>query len=174
MKRIATIPAVAERHLCCGCGACAGLAPDRLEMIDVPDQGLRPVLRPGVDAEATADLVPVCPGVSVGHPPGVEDGGHIAELFEAWGPILELWEGFAADPEVRRAGSSGGAATALGLWALERGEAGAVAHIRARSEEPWRNETVLSTARDALMGATGSRVRAGQSRRLPGSGGCGR
>ena len=157
MKRIATIPAVAERHLCCGCGACAGLAPDQLEMVDVADQGLRPVLRPGVAPEATADLVPVCPGVSIGHAPGAEDGGHIPELFEAWGPILELWEGYATDPELRRAGSSGGAATALGLWALDQDEAGAVAHIRARPDEPWRNETVLSTTRDALLGATGSR-----------------
>src|SRR5262249_15207548 len=74
-----------------------------------------------------------------------------------WGPVLELWEGFASDPEIRFAGSSGGAASALALYGIERGGMHGLLHIRARRDVAYLNETVLSTTRDEILAATGSR-----------------
>jgi coenzyme F420 hydrogenase subunit beta len=81
----------------------------------------------------------------------------VDELTPAWGPVREVWEGYAADPEIRLAGSSGGAATALSLFALERGGMHGVLHTAARPDRPYLNHTVLSTTRAELLAATGSR-----------------
>jgi coenzyme F420 hydrogenase subunit beta len=71
--------------------------------------------------------------------------------------VLEIWEGFASDMAIRFAGSSGGAATALALHGVERGGMHGTLHIAARPDAPYLNHTVLSTTRDELMAATGSR-----------------
>ena len=71
--------------------------------------------------------------------------------------MLELWEGAASDAELRFAGSSGGAASALALYGIERGGQHGVLHIDARDDVPWLNRTRLSRSRAELLAATGSR-----------------
>ena len=71
--------------------------------------------------------------------------------------MLELWEGYASDPEIRYRGSSGGAATALALHCLQSEGMSGVLHAAARTDVPYLNETVLSTTRDELVGRAGSR-----------------
>ena len=60
----------------------------------------------------------MCPGIEIAHQPS--HNKIIAELNQSWGPVLEVWEGYATDPEIRYKGSSGGAATALALYCLEK------------------------------------------------------
>lgn len=149
------IPTVVERNLCCGCGACAYLDPSALEMVDDADQGRRPVLASGVPASATRPLVATCPGREVRRPSAPT--GAIPELLPTWGPVLELWEGAAGASDVRFAGSSGGAATALALHAIEHADLHGVLHTVARDDVPFLNRTVLTRDRETLLGATGSR-----------------
>ena len=49
-------------------------------------------------------------------------GGHsdTGEGDPEVGYALEIWEGYAADPEIRRLGSSGGLLSALALYCLEK------------------------------------------------------
>jgi coenzyme F420 hydrogenase subunit beta len=68
-----------------------------------------------------------------------------------------VWEGHAADPELRFKGSSGGLCTALSLFCLERGWADGVLHIGADPQKAWKNQTVFSTGREQLATRTGSR-----------------
>ena len=150
--RMRGIRDVAEKHLCTGCGTCAYVSPASIQMVDVLDQGRRPLVVEGAD---TSEALSACPGVGLEH--GPDPAGVIPQLREGWGPVLELWEGYAADDEVRWLASSGGAATALALFGLEqRGMAG-VLHIGARSDVPYLNQSQLSTSRDELLAATGSR-----------------
>ncbi len=67
----------------------------------------------------------------------------------AWGPVLAVWQGHAVDGEIRHRGSSGGAVTALALFALQSGLARGVAHIAARPDDPRRNAAVISRSRRA-------------------------
>jgi coenzyme F420 hydrogenase subunit beta len=150
--RIDGIRDVAEKHLCTGCGVCAYLAPDGIEMVDDLARGRRPLVRDGAD---TAEALAGCPGLSLEHGPSPE--GALDELREGWGPVLELWEGYAADDEVRWQASSGGAATALALHALEGEGMAGVLHIGARPDVPYLNRTQLSSTRAELLAATGSR-----------------
>ena len=123
---------VAQRQACCGCGACAAVDPESLEMVDVLEHGRRPRLRPGARVP-TADTLAVCPGIGLEHPAGSPTAD---PAFAAWGPILGVWEGFAADEQIRWGGSSGGAASALALCALGQLQMSGVVHIAARQDAP--------------------------------------
>lgn len=153
--RVRSIVDVAEKHLCTGCGVCEYLQPDDIGMVDDLDRGRRPMMRPGREDADTSFALSACPGVSLEH--GPTPSGAIPELVEGWGPVLQLWEGAAADEEIRLAGSSGGAATALALHGLLHEGAAGVLHIAARDDVPWLNRTQLSDSREQLLAATGSR-----------------
>lgn len=155
--RIRGIEDVAEWNLCSGCGACAFAQPGEIEMVDDLDAGRRPLVVRGDRGRPlpTAQALRVCPGVGLEHhtaPPGA-----MAELRDSWGPVLEVWEGHAGDPDLRFAGSSGGVASALAIHGIERETAHGLLHIRARADAPYLNETVLSTSRAEVLAATGSR-----------------
>jgi coenzyme F420 hydrogenase subunit beta len=71
--------------------------------------------------------------------------------------VLEVWEGYATDPEIRYKGSSGGAATALALFCLEKENFSGVLHIGASPKTPLINVPVFSQNRADLLACTGSR-----------------
>lgn len=152
------IRTVAERHLCTGCGVCAYLSPDEIAMVDDLESGRRPLLRESAEADPRSrDAAEACPGSRLWHDHDALPRGVIPELLPAWGPVLEVWEGHAADPEIRFSGSSGGAASALALFCIEQGGMHGLLHIDARPDVPYLNRTVLSTTREQILGATGSR-----------------
>ncbi len=70
---------------------------------------------------------------------------------------MEVWEGYAADSEIRYRASSGGLATALGLYCIEQLQMEGVLHIRGSQDFPWKNETVFTRNREELKKTVGSR-----------------
>jgi coenzyme F420 hydrogenase subunit beta len=156
--KIMNVSDVATSHLCCGCGVCAYLAPEQIAMADVLDEGRRPLLQ-GQSTRGTQldQALAACPGYSLEHRFDPRNPALIHELTPAWGPVLAMWEGYAADDEIRFAGSSGGAATALALYAIEKAGMHGVLHIAARPDVPYLNHTVMSTQRSQLLENTGSR-----------------
>jgi len=147
-----SIEDVAQRHLCAGCGVCAYLEPAAIQMVDDLDRGRRPV----VQRQDESGLgLQACPGIRLEQPPAPE--GADPDLRPGWGNVIAVWEGHSGDDEIRFAGSSGGAATALAHWALEEAEMSGVLHTRAQPNQPVLNETTLSASREELLAATGSR-----------------
>lgn len=148
---------VARWRLCVGCGACASACERQsITLEDVPGAGIRPIVR-GVGCDECGKCIEVCPGLGMTHNFRNISGPLLTQLQNDWGPILEIWEGYAADPEIRNHGSSGGAATAIALYCLEAGIAGGALHVGKNEEEPWRNKTVISRSRQDLLSQTGSR-----------------
>ncbi|MEP2530373.1 Coenzyme F420 hydrogenase/dehydrogenase, beta subunit C-terminal domain [Shimia sp.] len=148
------ITSVVARNQCTGCGACAGAFPEFIKMVEDATHGRRPlVTRSEAGCQASRDATAVCAG----------QGSNWTqlrlgdEIDEAWGPVRAAWEGWAEDPEIRYRGSSGGAVTGLGLFALETGFAGGVVHVAARQDDLRLNETVISHDRAGLMRGAGSR-----------------
>ncbi|MFW5835881.1 MAG: Coenzyme F420 hydrogenase/dehydrogenase, beta subunit C-terminal domain [bacterium] len=120
-------------------------------MVDVPNEGRRPVFdRTNRELLAGAGLE-FCPGYAVRSQASEQPG---AELI---GPYLEIWEGYAADPDIRFKGSSGGVLTALSHYCITNGNMYGVLHTAQSEKDPLLNETVLSTTRDELVARTGSR-----------------
>ncbi|SDJ79191.1 Coenzyme F420 hydrogenase/dehydrogenase, beta subunit C-terminal domain [Aliiruegeria lutimaris] len=149
-RSIESVSDVVACNLCTGCGACAGLFPNAIRMIEDEIEGRRPVANTPGGAEDRAALG-VCAGIGAPEQPA-------RDAVEAdWGPVLACWEGYAADPDIRHRGSSGGAATALAAFAVESGVVDGVAHVTARTDDPRRNTVSISRDRDALLRGAGSR-----------------
>jgi coenzyme F420 hydrogenase subunit beta len=146
-------------QLCCGCGICAYLYPEHIFMRDVPSLGRRPIFKErAAESEAFFQALEICPGTSLTHMPEVlQQEGLIASLAKAWGPVFEIWEGHAADPEIRLKGSSGGAISAISLYCIEREGKYGVLHTTTDDEKPYLNKTTLSRNRDSILTAAGSR-----------------
>jgi coenzyme F420 hydrogenase subunit beta len=121
------------------------MEPDRYRMVDDLRFGRRPIRLEDSSSQGLA--MQVCPGHSLGHETAVEGEALSDSALPAWGPVLGVWEGHASDPEIRFAGSSGGAATALALFSLERQGLHGVLHIDKDPDRPYLNQTVLSSCR---------------------------
>jgi len=94
----------------------------------------------------------VCPGHATGDVAASE--GNVHPLL---GPVIEVWQGHAADREIRFRGSSGGLVTALALFGIEHHGMGTALHTAMDPETPWLNKTVFSRNRGELLSAAGSR-----------------
>ncbi len=133
---------------------CAHLHPDRLEMVDVPDVGRRPLPIVGITTPTQGAGVAACPGRGLEHPAGsLKDAPWGGE----WGPVLDLYECWSSDPDVRHRGSSGGVVSALAAYAVTSGAAVGALQVRASRTDPLRNETVLNRTYDEIVTAAGSR-----------------
>ena len=142
---------IANGDLCAGCGACAGIFPDKLSMEMSPPGFLRPREIAPLNATEEETLARFCPAL------GQTVDGQGRTDHTLWGPYLEMQTGWSTDPDVRFAGASGGALSALLLYLLESGEVDAVVQVAAASETPIANMTVISTDRVGILGAAGSR-----------------
>lgn len=154
-RRMLDIVDVSQANMCTGCGMCAYMAPESLKMTDRIAEGRRPILLEGAKKSETASALKACPGAHVTSP-----ARHVnaePSLFPGWGNVLKLWEGWAADDEIRFAGSSGGAATALALFAMERRGFVGTLHTAARTDLPYMNAAVMSHDRSGLLRGAGSR-----------------
>ena len=148
---------IVEGRLCVGCGACGYICPeDRIQLVDFVSEGIRPVVD-RADCVTCTECLKVCPGYENDHVALNERPGIIPELADRCGPVLEIWEGHAADREIRFAGASGGVISALALYCLEREAMHGVLHIGMDPEQPTRNRTTLSRSRAELLANSGSR-----------------
>jgi len=148
------ISSVVRSGLCTGCGACAGLFPAAIRMVDDPQHGRRPVVaRTPMARRAAEQAITVCGGRGMDH----RELPTADRIDRDWGPVLGVWEGWAADAEIRHRGSSGGAVTALALHLLEAGEVGGALHIAQKAVDPRLNEAVISRDRAGLLRGAGSR-----------------
>jgi len=162
--KISKLSKVVDWRLCVGCGACAYVCPSQaVRLHDFLEEGIRPI----VDEQhcsSCQDCLKVCPGVESDFRPDVSAQRALDQptmplrTFEKeWGPVLEIWEGFATDPEIRFKGSSGGLLTALAAYCVEKGAMHGVLHIGQDPQDPLRNRTRLSRSRDEILAACGSR-----------------
>ncbi|MEW1833561.1 Coenzyme F420 hydrogenase/dehydrogenase, beta subunit C-terminal domain [Microbacterium sp. NPDC079995] len=118
------------------------------------DGFMRPTVTPSADdaaQEETRTFRASCPGVILRAP--------AAEAATHWlfGRVMRAWEGHAADPAVRRAGSSGGVLTALVAFIGESGDSPTVVGAAQDAARPSRTVPVTITTREEALRAAGSR-----------------
>lgn len=152
-----SIEEVVDAQLCHGCGACSTVCTTKaVQLVNFTDVGIRPVVEPSQCTQCH-ECVSVCSAVNLKHSREEWGDDFLEVLGDDWGPVLEVWEGHSGDQEIRFRGGSGGGATALGLYAIERQGMHGVLHVGMDSDRPWLNRTVMSTSREQLLGGTGSR-----------------
>jgi len=156
-RLLKTIPDVVDWGLCVGCGACAYASKGAARMVHVQSEGFRPVFDDPQAAAASSELLEICPGAHIDG--NLEIGGLPKRTVadHEFGPTLEIWEGWATDPEIRFKASSGGLLSAISLYCLEReGFAGAI-HAGMDPATPWMNRNYVSRDRAGILARTGSR-----------------
>lgn len=152
MPTIRNLKDVVDWRLCVGCGVCAYICTEKnVRLVNVLDEGIRPLVERGV-CSAACNCLRACPAVASDFFSSQDDS-----FTRLWGPVLEVWEGYASDAEIRFRGSSGGVLTAIGAYCLERLGMGGVLHIGQDPDDPVSNRTFLSKTRADLLGRTGSR-----------------
>jgi coenzyme F420 hydrogenase subunit beta len=125
-------------------------------LVNIENVGIRPRFD-SADPVALRKGLAVCPGYAVD---GRLAGGPLPERApknREFGPALEIWEGHAADAEIRFHASSGGVLTAVALYCLEQEDMGFVLHTGVDEKRPLSNRTQQSYNRADLLSRTGSR-----------------
>lgn len=150
------IETIKANGLCTGCGLCAGIgdpADPTIIMQDTPAGYRRPMTLKRVES-AQSDLInAVCPGVNIRHDPAA----HEAPYHPVWGPLIATRLAWSTDPELRRNASSGGGLSALLLHLLNTGQIDYVVQTSVSDASPLRNALAVSTGRDDVYHAAGSR-----------------
>jgi coenzyme F420 hydrogenase subunit beta len=157
VRRIRNIADVVEWGLCIGCGICYSICErEAIRLQNFYEHGIRPI----VDREKCSDVcscLSFCPGYTVDARLLLNNNDKHKKYDIAFGPVLEIWEGYATDDEIRFAASSGGALTALSLYCLEQEKMGFVLHTEMDPGKPWENRSTQSRNRSELVSKAGSR-----------------
>jgi len=155
--RVRNLEGVIRWRLCIGCGACVFACPEnKIEMFDFENDGLRPKLDLRDCNNYNACFI-ICPGHAYPFRNLNNQSNLSRSIWKYWGPVYEVWEGYAVDPVIRMKGSSAGVVSALAAYCLEREGMGGVIQTGADVVKPWKNVTVFSTTREELVSRTGSR-----------------
>jgi coenzyme F420 hydrogenase subunit beta len=157
LRQIKNLQDVVDWGLCTGCGACYYACSEKaVSLVNVEAVGIRPKF----DTKACASCskcLSFCPGYIVDASATSAPVRKPAASDVAFGPALEIWEGFAADPQLRRRASSGGLLSALALYCLEQEQMAFVLHAAMDPAQPWVNKSVQSRSREELLARAGSR-----------------
>lgn len=150
------VETITANGLCAGCGLCAGIAEraDPPIVMELSDAGYRrPRVVGEIDAALAQTIDAVCPGANIRHDPARME----ADYHPVWGPLLEARLGWSTDPALRLNASSGGGLSALLVHLLESGQVDYVVQTAVSPDSPVRNALAISTGRDDVFHAAGSR-----------------
>ncbi len=157
MRTFKTVRGTVDWRLCLGCGVCAYLCPEqKIGLHDFASEGIRPVVA-NEGCGTCRVCLDSCPGLAVDHRALLQRPGLIPEVRAAFGPVLEIWEGYATDAEIRHVGSSGGILSALSLYCLERESMHGVLHVGQHPQNATANQTRMSRSREEILACAGSR-----------------
>jgi len=155
--KLRNVQDVAKWRLCIGCGACAYMCLEKnVSLINVVHEGIRPRAQES-HCKRCGECLKVCPGIDHSQDFDPQATSLISGLATRWGPVLEVWEGHAVAPEIRKKGSSGGLASALSLYCIEEAGMQGVLHASPHETQPIENATAFSTNRSQILTRAGSR-----------------
>lgn len=148
---------IVEEGLCIGCGLCQSVAgPDVIKMQKSANGYERPFVVGDLTHETVEDVYDTCPGTRIeGLPAALIEPD--TKQDNVWGPWRRMVRSWAADPEIRHEGSTGGVLTALGIYLLESGRVDFILHAKAGVAEPTFGERYLSFSREDVIAGAGSR-----------------
>ena len=156
-RDIKTMQDIVDWGMCVGCGICySACNKGAVSLVNIESTGIRPQFDMNICFTCN-ECLSICPGYIVD---GDMVTGELPKTSEAdieFGPTLEIWEGYAVDPEIRYKGSSGAILSALSLYCLEKENFDCVVHTGMDKEHPLVNKTYQSQTRNDILALAGSR-----------------
>jgi coenzyme F420 hydrogenase subunit beta len=143
---------VAASGLCTGCGLCAGIAPEAVQLVMTQDGYQRPVQDRALDRDRTRRLLELCPGVSLRM-----NEIDAPQVDLAWGPYHRILKGHANDEEMRFRASSGGVISAIAKFLLDTKRVDFVLHVATDPAAPMRSHIQTSRSRSEIIAGAGAR-----------------
>lgn len=157
-NKIKTVEDIVRWRMCLGCGACAYVCPEKnISLIDILDEGIRPRINDKEKCKECTDCLKVCPAWELSAATSSAQTNGFAAIRKYFGEVLEVWEGYSADPEIRHHGASGGILTALACYCVEVEKMSGLLHIGQDDQNPLANKTCFSKTRAEMLSRTGSR-----------------
>jgi coenzyme F420 hydrogenase subunit beta len=142
---------ILKSDLCTGCGLCASLAPQSINMALDTTGFARPKVTMAVPQDIDAKIEALCPGLNI-----VQDSSPVGDHV-LWGPIRACRKGHATDADLRQHASSGGVISALLSYLLASKTVDYVIQVGASTSSPLDNMTVTSATAKNVYDAAGSR-----------------
>lgn len=153
----ASVNDITANGLCIGCGLCESLAgKDQLELVMTSEGRERPLVKTELSNDVLHNILQTCPGTQIHGLPESEITSDTT-VDNIWGPVIQIDRGYAADPDIRFRGSTGGVLTTLAIYLLESGRVDFVAHVASDPDRPMRTKPHLSFTKDDVLKAAGSR-----------------
>ncbi len=150
---------IKARYTCHFCGACVVVCPTQCLQPATP--GNEKIIWEMERCICCSLCFKVCPGREVDYhqldkrmfPPGKNGYQYDSEM----GNFLTNYIGYSQWEDIRRRGSSGGVATTMLLYLLERKEIDGAIVVGFKKEEPWLPETKLYRSRQEIIDASQSK-----------------
>jgi len=151
-----------NRGLCSACGACVSVCPTKKIAIKIAEP----------DPEFVGECAPgchlcskVCPGsyIPLTELEKMVFGRVRSEDERMFGIYRETYCGYAANPDIHKAGVAGGIVTALLAYGLESGILDCAIVAGWDENEPWKVKPKIATTRDELMTMARSKYSISQS-----------
>jgi len=156
-KTFRTVSDIVKWRLCIGCGACQYICPDKvIQLKNIYSYGIRPILT-SFDCGECKECLKVCPVYNNNNTDEYNKKEVIKELIPYYGPVKEIWEGYASDPETRYKGSSGGIISALLIYCIEKKIVSGALHVGQNPKNPFENISSVSKTRVDVLEKCGSR-----------------
>jgi len=156
MSASADLHKIVEDGLCLGCGLCAAVAPDAIEIIRGGDGDLQARANADFTTEQMDMVSRICPSLRVEGLPA-ELGEMAPHQDLVWGPYVEMSLGYAAAPDIRHEASTAGILTMLAIYLLESGSVDAILHVKAADSPANFGVATISRSREDIVSAAGSR-----------------
>lgn len=150
------VESVVRQGLCTGCGLCAGLFNDCLEMRITSAGRMRPVTRKSLSEEDLETFRAVCPGLQViGPDPAI--AGPNGAMHHIWGPMRTTHRGWSSDPDIRFRAAAGGSLTTMAIHLLETGKVDAIVHVKTSETKPMLTDAHVSRSKEEVIAGSQSR-----------------
>ena len=159
MSAVAELHKIVEDKMCLGCGLCAALNPEQVEMGRGADGDLRPFAKDGFQDEHMARVRQTCPSLRLEGLP-VETAKQAPHHDTVWGAYHEMSLAYAADDKVRYEASTAGILTILACYLLCADLVDAVVHVHAAdgvSAPANFGIATISRTQEEILAGSGSR-----------------
>jgi coenzyme F420 hydrogenase subunit beta len=156
VKKPENIHDVIRHDLCNRCGSCVGLSDGKMVFGDRTGKYL-PIIKEPLE-EKTRELVwKACSGKGFDFPAQRMSVFGDPESHLYTGHYLDLYIGFAKDPEIRRNAASGGIISAILIWLLEKKMIDGAVVLGMSESEPWLTKPFIATSKEEIMQAAQSK-----------------